>query len=117
MSAEDDFWAMAQRMVDRMCVTCSQCGNRKLEDHPCENCSAPPRPGLLRAKPLQEELAKRQKRGDITWEELGRRSRLSARTILRVMASDFVTVKVADMVCTALEIHPTEFWPAEWARQ
>lgn len=114
MSSEDDFWALAIRMVDRMCVTCSDCGGRKLENQPCDHCSAPPRPGVLRAKPLQAELARRQKIGDLTWEQLARECGLSSRTILRTFAADWVTVNVADRVATALGMHPTEIWGPEW---
>jgi lambda repressor-like predicted transcriptional regulator len=114
MSNEDDFWALAIRMVDRMCVTCPDCGNRKFESMPCDHCSAPPRSDLLRAKPLQEELARRQKDHGLTWEQLARDCGLSSRTILRIFAADWVTNNVADRVATALGIHPTEIWGSEW---
>jgi lambda repressor-like predicted transcriptional regulator len=114
MSSEDDFWALAIQMVDRMCVTCADCGNRKLENQPCDHCSAPPRPNLLRAKPLQEELARRQKENGLTWEQLARDCGLSSRTIMRIFAADWVTVNVADRITTALRIRPWEIWGSEW---
>jgi lambda repressor-like predicted transcriptional regulator len=114
MPDEDDFWALATRLVDKMCESCPDCGHRKLENAPCDSCSPPPRPGVLRAKPLQDELARRQKRGDLTWEQLAKDCGLSSRTILRIFAADWVTLKVADRVAYALGLHPTHIWGPEW---
>lgn len=114
MSGKDDFWAMATRLVDQMCERCPECGGRKLKDQRCEDCSAPPRRGLVSAKPLQQELARRQKRGDLTWEQLAKNCGLSSRTILRIFAADWVTIKVADRVAIGLGLHPNDIWGMEW---
>ncbi len=113
--SDDDFWAMAIRMVERMSEPCSDCGENKFRQQPCDSCSVPPRPGLIRAKPLQLELARRQKNGDLTWEQLARDCGLSSRTILRIFAADWITVNVADRLAMGLGMHPTEIWGLEWS--
>jgi hypothetical protein len=70
--------------------------------------------GLLEAKPLAEEIARRDLL-DLSLrmaDRFNKDTKVCRRTLERLVAGQkWVSIRVADEVCLALGIHPEHLWP------
>ncbi len=68
----------------------------------------------LPAEPLKQELRRHLATQGASWDSLAARLGISSRTLLRLMAAQEVSPRIADRWAIRLSSHPSILWPHLW---